>query len=89
MAAIPVEDNTTPSGSVGVTHLSGGKYGTCRFLLNKDNFAEAWDWMMSSWLKNSGYEGDDREAFERCRGTKIINGKHLFDVDICVPVKAK
>lgn len=89
MAAISVEDHTTPSGSVGVTNLSGGKYGVCRFLLNKDNFAEAWGWMMSNWLNNSGYERDDRETFERCYGTKIIDGERLFDVDICVPVKAR
>ncbi len=89
MAAIPVEEHATPSGAVGVTSLSGGKYGACRFLLNKDNFAEAWGWMMSNWLNNSGYEKDDREAFERCYGTKIVNGTRLFDVGICVPIKAK
>lgn len=89
MVAIPVDKDATPSNTVGVTDLSGGKYCTCRFLLNKDSFAGAWDWMISWWLENSGYERDDREAFERCHGTQIIDGERLFDVDICIPVKVK
>ncbi len=89
MVAIPVESDVKPYGSVGVMKLSGGKYGVCRFLLKKDEFGEAWDWMFSVWLANSGYEGDDRETFERCFGEKIIDGVRFFDVDICIPVVAK
>jgi AraC family transcriptional regulator len=89
MVAIPVEDSVCPSGSVGVTRVSGGKYGVCRFLLKKNEFMEAWDWMFSAWLGTSGYERGDREAFERCLGEKYIDGTRYFDVEICIPVKAK
>jgi len=89
MVAIPVIDPVNPSGSVGITNITGGKYGVCHFLLKKDEFAEAWDWMFSVWLVNSGYEWDNRESFERCNGERVIDGIRFFDVDICIPVKAK
>lgn len=88
MVGIPVMDSVDPSGPVGITRISGGKCGVCRFLLQKDQFAGAWSWMFSEWLVNSGYEWDNRESFERCHGEKIIKGNHFFDVDICIPVKA-
>jgi AraC family transcriptional regulator len=88
MTAIPVTETAHAFGSVGVTKLSGGKYGVCRFLLKEDEFREAWDWMFSVWLLNSGYERDNREALERCYGEKTIQGVRYFKVDICIPVKA-
>ena len=89
MVAIPVIEPVKPSGTIGIMNLSGGKYGICRFLLKGDEFKDAWDWMLTEWLINSGYEWDDREAFERGVREKIINGIHFFEVDICIPVKAK
>lgn len=89
MVALPVESAVCASQSIGVTKISGGKYGVCRFLLKKNEFMEAWDWMFSSWLGYSGYEMDDRETFERCLGHKHINGTRFFDVEICIPVKAR
>ncbi|WP_156360599.1 AraC family transcriptional regulator [Dethiosulfatarculus sandiegensis] len=88
MVGIPVMNSVAPSGSVGISKISGGKFAVCRFLLKRDEFAGAWSWIFSEWLINSGYEWDDRESFERCHGKKIINGNHFFDVDICIPVKA-
>ena len=89
MVAIPVEGSVDPHGSIGVTRVSGGKYAVCRFLLKEDGFAEAWDWMFSVWLRYSGYERDDREAFERCLGDKEINGELFYEVEICIPVRAR
>ena len=89
MAAIPVDNTASPSGTVGITSTSGGKYGVCRFMLKSGEFSEAWNWMFSVWLPNSGYVWDTREAMERCLGEKIIDGTTYFKVDICVPVKIK
>ena len=47
MVAIPIPDDVKPTGPVGVTNISGGRYGTCRFLLNEDEFGDAWGWMSS------------------------------------------
>ena len=88
MVAIPIMDSINPSGPVGTAKISGGKCGVCRFRLQRNEFAEAWAWMLSEWLVNSGYEWDNRESFERFHGEKVIDGNHFFDVDICIPVKA-
>lgn len=89
MVAIPLLDNMKPSGSVGIAEFTGGKYATSRFRLKSDEFSQAWHWMSSIWLMNSGYEWDSREAFERCYGEKTIDGVRFFDVDIGIPVKMK
>ncbi|MBA4367650.1 MAG: hypothetical protein C0403_08425 [Desulfobacterium sp.] len=65
MIAIPLLNNIKPSGSVGITKIAGGKYAISRFLLKSDEFTEAWHWMSSVWLVNSGYEW--------------ITGRHLRD----------
>jgi AraC family transcriptional regulator len=88
MVGIPVMDSVNPSGPVGITKIPGGKCSVCRFLLKREEFAGAWSWMFSQWLIGSGYEWDNRESFERFHGEKIIKGNQLFDVDICIPVKA-
>lgn len=88
MVGIPATDAVEPSGPVGITKIPGGRCGVCRFLLKPEEFAGAWRWMFSQWLVNSGYEWDNRESFERCHGKKTINGDLVFEVDICIPVKA-
>lgn len=88
MVAVPVMDSVAPSGSVGITRISGGKCAVCRFLLKKKEVTDAWTWMLSEWLVHSGYEWDNRESFERCHGEKNVNGDHFVDVEICIPVKA-
>ncbi len=89
MVAIPLLDNIKSSGSVGITKFTGGKYAISRFLLKSDEFAEAWHWMSSAWLMNSGYEWDNREAFEKCHGEKSVDGIKYFDVEIGIPIKMK
>ncbi len=89
MVAVPIPDRVEASDTVGITTLSGGTYATCRFLLKKDEFVAAWEWMFAIWLKDSGYELDDRELFERYLCQKIMDDHRIFDVDICVPVKTK
>ncbi len=44
MVGIPVTDSVDSLGSVGITKISGGKCGVCRFLLKKDEFASARSW---------------------------------------------
>lgn len=88
MVGIPIADLVDPSGPVGITSMSGGTFGACRFLLKRDDFTGAWRWMFSHWLANSGYEWDHRETFERRHGESIINGEHYFDIEICIPVAA-
>jgi AraC family transcriptional regulator len=77
----------TPIGApVGKLTLPGGEYARARFVLGKDDYADAWGWMFACWLPGSGYQADDRPCFEsypvpeRRRKGKTV-------VDICVPVR--
>ncbi|WDP92154.1 MAG: AraC family transcriptional regulator [Desulfobacter sp.] len=89
MAAIPVPGSILRSDAVGLFTLSGGLYGICRLQLKAGQFVNEWKWMFESWLASSGYELDNREMLERYRGEKLVEGQRVFDVDICIPVKAK
>jgi AraC family transcriptional regulator len=89
MAAIPVPESIGKSNTVGIFTLSGGTYGVCRLQLKKGEFVKAWEWMFATWLARSGYELDDREMLERYLGERTVNGQQVFDVDLCIPVRAK
>ncbi len=89
MAAIPVPESIRKSNTVGLFTLSGGIYGVCRLQLKKGEFVKAWEWMFAAWLARSGFVRDDREMLERYLGERTADGQQVFDVDICIPVKAK
>ena len=89
MIALPIPESIGESDTVGITTLSGGAYAVCRLLLTQNDFIRAWQWMFAAWLNPGGYELDDREMFERYHGEQIRNGIRYFDVDICIPVRAK
>ncbi len=48
----------------GCMELAGGKYAVGRFLLEADRYQNAWNYMVSKWLPESGYMPDDRLCFE-------------------------
>ncbi len=90
MAAIPVPVSVGDTDMVGLFTLSGGPYAVCRRQLQKGEFIGAWQWMYTAWLADSGYVQDSaREMLERYFGEKIVNGQRVYDVDICIPVRAK
>ncbi len=89
MVALEVDESARPSGEIGISQTAGGRYGTCRFILNEQQFQSAWGWMHTTWLHNSGYEVDNRESIEICHKVFEENGQTLFDVEICIPVVQK
>ena len=89
MTAVPVPESIRESDTVGITTLTGGTYAVCRLLLTQTDFIRAWQWLFAAWLNPGGYELDDREMFERYHGEHIQKGIRYFDVDICIPVRAK
>ncbi len=82
--SLVVPPNTEVSGEIGKMTIAGGKYAVSRFVLAKDEFMQAWDWVYGTWLPQSGYQPDDRLCFELFP-EEPKNGK--YTVDICVPVK--
>jgi AraC family transcriptional regulator len=83
---INIPEKTEVSGEIGKMTIPAGKYAIARFTLGEKDYQEAWDWIYSKWLPQSGYEPDDRLPFELMKGTDSSGEKHI--VDICVPVKA-
>jgi AraC family transcriptional regulator len=89
MSAIPVNEHVEATKTIGITSIQGGHYGVCRFLLNKHQFGEAWQWMFATWLPQSGYQKQDAPSFERSYGQRMIDGERCYDVDICIPITPK
>jgi len=83
---IGIDDTITPSGEVGTLRLPGGTYAVCRFLLGPQDYPDAWGWMYGTWLPLSGYQPDDRIAFERIHQQQGFNADGKISIDICIPV---
>ncbi|MCP4347666.1 MAG: helix-turn-helix domain-containing protein [Desulfobacterales bacterium] len=69
MVGIPVMDSVDPSGPVGITKISGGKCGVCRFLLKRDEFAGAWG-CFSNGLLTAGMNGTTGNPLRDVTGNK-------------------
>ena len=84
---ITVPEDTNVNGEIGKMTIPGGRYAMARFELDVDQYAAAWDQVFKEWLPASGYQPDDRPAFELCHNDphEHPEGKHI--VDICIPVK--
>lgn len=81
-----VPEETEVGGEIGKMTIPGGKYVFARFEVDATQFGQAWDWVFSTWLPSSGYQPDDRPAFELYHGGKDDEAG-TFDVSICVPVR--
>lgn len=86
-ACITIPEHTEVDSYVGKLKISGGKYAIAHFELFEDEFESAWDLVYAGWLPESGYQPDDKPAFEICYNDPNTDpaGKHI--VDICIPVK--
>ena len=85
---LQVPAGTAVEGDVGAMTLAGGPTAFARFELSADQFGDAWQAVYGGWLPESGYQPDDRPAFELCLNNPAEHpeGKHI--VEICVPVRA-
>jgi AraC family transcriptional regulator len=82
---INVPADTEVSGEVGKMVIPSGKYCFAKFDLGEKDYQEAWDWVYSKWLPQSGYQPDEGFPFELIKGNSFSGDKH--EVDICIPVK--
>lgn len=84
---ITVPPNTEVDGEIGKMQIPAGDYAVGHFEIDSSQYGQAWGAMCGGWLPESGYQPDDRLAFELCLNNpeEHPEGKHI--VDICVPVK--
>jgi AraC family transcriptional regulator len=84
---VSVPEGTEVEGEIGTMTVAGGKYAVARFELGADEYAAAWATLYGGWLPNSGYQPDDRPAFELCLNNPEEHPEHKSIVEICVPVR--
>lgn len=86
-ACITVPDDTAVEGEVGKMTIPGGRFAVARFELGPDDYGEAWNMVMGSWLPQSGYQPDDRLCYELYHNNPEEHPERKSVVDICVPVR--
>ncbi len=85
--AITVPENTKVDGEIGKQVLPGGAYAVTRIKIRPEQYGEAWDSLMGSWLPSSGYQPDDRPCFEVTLNDPKTDPEGMHHVDICLAVK--
>ena len=81
---ITVPEDTPVDGEVGKMVLPGGKYAMARFELASDEYPDAWAAVCSGWLPESGYQPDDRPAFELYLNDPKEHPEGKCILDICL-----
>lgn len=84
---ITVPDETPVEGEIGKMVVPGGKYAVAHFELTDQEYGAAWNLIYGEWLPQSGYQPDDRPAYELYLNNAEEHPEHKHIVDICVPVK--
>ncbi|MBU2510783.1 AraC family transcriptional regulator [bacterium] len=82
-----VPENTEVDGEVGKMKIPGGKFAVARCEIQADQYEQAWDAVMGSWMPDSGYQPDDRLCYEMSLNNPDEHPEKLHIVNICVPVK--
>ena len=84
---ITVPVDTKVDGEIGKTVLSGGQYAVGRFELASDEYPQAWAALTLGWLPESGFQPDDRPAFEVYLNDPKQHPEGKCIVEIHFPVK--
>jgi AraC family transcriptional regulator len=67
--------------------IPGGSYAIGHFEIDDQGYEAAWNSIYGAWLPESGYQPDDRPAFEHCKNDPKEHPEGKSIVDIYVPVK--
>ncbi len=86
-ACLTVPPGTPVEGEIGTMVVSGGKFAVGHFELGTDEYSLAWQSMAGGWLPESGYQFDDRLAFELYRNNPEEHPEKKCVVDICIPIR--
>lgn len=83
-----VPKETQPEGEVGTMRIPGGLCGVAHFEIAPETIASAWNAVMGDWLPQSGYQPDDRPAYEIVRQSPRAHPEGKITLDICIPIRA-
>ena len=86
---VPV--GTEVGGEVVLQTLPGGQYAVYHVELadseDKNEFQAAWQAIYTDWLPDSGYQPDDKPAYEVYLKYPDDHPQNKWEVEICIPVK--
>ena len=69
---LTVPPDTEVDGEIGAMQVPGGRYAVARFELDPSQYGDAWGAVYGGWLPNSGFQPDDRPAFESGPTTFVL-----------------
>ncbi len=84
---ITVEPGTQADGEIGVTTIAGGKYAVAQFEIDADQYEEAWNFMFTVWLPQSGFQPDDRCCYEKYLNDPKRHPQNKHFLEVAIPVK--
>lgn len=86
---LTVPDNIAirEDGILGKMILEGGLYAVGHFLIEQEQYGDAWDFMYQEWIAGSGYVPRDYNPFEVYRSVPSNSDCKIHEVDIYVPVE--
>lgn len=86
-ACITIPETIETQGSIGKLTIQGGKYAIARFEIANDEFDDAWGLVYGTWLPESGYQPEDKPAFELFHNAPHEHPQRKIIVDLCIPIK--
>lgn len=72
---------------LGSMKLEGGLYAVGHFLIQQEQYSDAWNYMYQEWITGSGYVPRDYNPFEVYRSIPSANESLIHEVDIYVPIE--
>ncbi|WP_208507556.1 GyrI-like domain-containing protein [Variovorax sp.] len=86
-ACVEVPEDFVPDGGFQKTVLPGGRYAALRFHGLPAEINTAWTRLLRDWLPGSGFQFDNRPAFEHYAASYAYDDNtHAFECDICIPI---
>ncbi len=84
---LTIAEDVDVAGEIGSMRIDGGRYAVAHFRVDVDQYGAAWNQLLREWLPDSGYQPDDRLAFERFLNDPATDPEHKHEIEICLPVR--
>ncbi len=86
-ACVTVPAGAETSGDVGTQTIPAGATAVFQTEIDCDKFADAWNQLVGEWLPQSGYQPDDRPAYEVYLNPMERDPQAKRRVELCLPVR--
>lgn len=87
-ACVEIAPDYPVSAPLAVQTIPGGAYACARFQSNAQEIGQAWEWLCTLWIAQSGYQFDTRPCFELYPADiNCMPEPGVFICDLCIPVQ--